>query len=253
MSEVAPSKLRRLFGLIRFLISLAGLLIIAGFIVFMIMVLRAEPPKTLVKADGIVVLTGTGGGRLDAASQLLSDDKGERLFVSGVDASLSVEAIESVLAVSADDFACCVDLDSAALDTIGNARETANWARALGYEHIILVTSDYHMPRAKLELSIAAADLRVTPYSVPVQSAKPLYKDFVRQRGLLREYGKLLLSYGRSMGRRGAATPKPYPAPEDVMKDQQAPPTLTGPVPITKAQPNTQDSALEKAKEDKPQ
>lgn len=244
MSERAapstPSKMRRLFTLVRFLLSLAGLLLIAGFIIFVITVLRAAPPEDFTAADGIVVLTGTGGGRLDAGSQLLSDGQGERLLVSGVDAAITPDALRSVLAVSDRHFDCCVDVDTAALDTMGNARETASWASALGYERVILVTSAYHMPRAKLELSTAAPSLRVTPYPVPIQTDTPLYKDFVRQRLLLREYGKLIVSFTRSMGRRTPAAPKPYPAPEDAMKEQQEPPTLTGPVSPQQPRPREQ-------------
>ena len=65
---------------------------------------------------------------------------------------------------------CCVDLGFQAADTIGNARETAGWAHAKGYRSLIVVTSDFHMPRAMLELKSAMPDVRLTPY--PVRSSE---------------------------------------------------------------------------------
>jgi hypothetical protein len=47
---------------------------------------------------------------------------------------------------------CCVTLGFTALDTRGNARETAKWVAANKVRSIRLVTSDWHMRRAALEL-----------------------------------------------------------------------------------------------------
>jgi uncharacterized SAM-binding protein YcdF (DUF218 family) len=63
-------------------------------------------------------------------------------------------------------FDCCVDLGFSAANTIGNARETAEWARSLGYHSLILVTADYHMPRALLELHAALPNVAITPFPV---------------------------------------------------------------------------------------
>ena len=53
-----------------------------------------------------------------------------------------------------------------ATDTVGNARETAAWARAHGYRSLIVVTSDFHIPRAMLELRAAMPGVVLTPYPV---------------------------------------------------------------------------------------
>jgi len=50
-------------------------------------------------------------------------------------------------------FECCVDLDYTAVNTIGNAVETRRWALNHGFHSLVVVTSNYHMPRAMLELS----------------------------------------------------------------------------------------------------
>ena len=154
---------KAVFKVAQFLFAFATTLIVVGFIVFTFHISRAEPPDPVPKADGIVVLTGTGGGRLEAGAELLKQGLGERLLISGVNKSISAEKIRSLLAFSDEDFSCCVTLDYEAENTFQNGKETANWARALGYESILLVTSSYHMPRAKVEISTAMGGIRIIP------------------------------------------------------------------------------------------
>lgn len=189
--QIRKTRFRRaLRRFVIYLILLALGLIIGGFIAFSSHVTRLKSPTALPKADGIVVWTGKGGGRLAAGGQLLTNEKAERLLISGVNKNNSREAITDLLGINPDLSDCCVDLDYAAINTVGNAHETAVWAEALGYEHIILVTSSYHMPRAKTELSVSAPDLYVTAYPVASES-----KDSWQR--LVIEYGKLLLTYAR--------------------------------------------------------
>ena len=48
--------------------------------------------------------------------------------------------------------ACCVTLGFAATDTRGNAEETTEWALENNIKSLRLVTSDWHMRRAAVEL-----------------------------------------------------------------------------------------------------
>ena len=48
---------------------------------------------------------------------------------------------------------CCVTLGFSALDTRGNARETAQWMEERDYNSLRLVTADWHMRRAAAELA----------------------------------------------------------------------------------------------------
>ncbi len=178
-----------------FLIILA--FIIGGFLSFAHRVDNQKRPQIIPKADGIVVWTGKGGGRLEAGASLLSGGYGERLLISGVNESNSREDILKLLSLTPELGACCVDLDYAARDTVGNARETAIWSEALGYEHIILVTSAYHMPRAEIEIGSARGRIRVTPYAVLAPNAPKWWEDGPRFRRMVQEYGKLLLTYIR--------------------------------------------------------
>jgi len=170
---------------------------LGGFLTFAQHVDRIQPPTSLPEADGIVVWTGKGGGRLQAGVDLLAAKKGERLLISGVHADNTSTQISDVTGLSEELTNCCLDLDYNAEDTIGNARETASWAKALGYDHIILVTSAYHMPRAKVEISGVAGRIRITAYPVERANSRKWYKSSGRTKRLLQEYSKFLLSLAR--------------------------------------------------------
>jgi len=84
-TAVKPHSKRR--GWARFLIFLCVTflsILIGGFIAFAQHVDRIQPPARLPVADGIVVWTGKGGGRLEAGGDLLQAKRGERLLISGV-------------------------------------------------------------------------------------------------------------------------------------------------------------------------
>ena len=182
--------------LLAFILVLLLTALFGGFLAFARHVDGLTAPSPLPKADGVVVWTGKGGGRLEMAGDLMGRGHGERLLVSGVNESLDEAAVAGLTGLTDDMAACCLDLDYAALDTRGNAVETARWAEALGYDHILLVTSAYHMPRARVEIGQARGTLRVTP--VPVSSNAPAwYKDPARARRLAGEYGKYLISLAR--------------------------------------------------------
>ncbi|MGY3155833.1 uncharacterized SAM-binding protein YcdF (DUF218 family) [Bradyrhizobium elkanii] len=45
-------------------------------------------------------------------------------------------------------------------------RRTRRWARERGFKSLIVVTSNYHMPRALVELSHAMPDVTLIPFAV---------------------------------------------------------------------------------------
>lgn len=186
------------------LLAIAGLIL--GFVYFIYHIETTDPPADPQRMDGIVVLTGKGGGRLQAGADLLRERKGERLLISGINPAISREKMQSLLQLPDPLYNCCVDLDYQAENTFDNGQETANWTKALGYERIILVTSSYHMPRAKLEISGAIGQIEILPYPVHVRRAPgtPWWGGSENTRRWLREYGKLLFAYAREPGARPA-------------------------------------------------
>lgn len=136
----------------------------AGFLFFADSVASLQPP-TNPRADAIVVLTG-GFQRIDQAVELLKTGAGKRLLISGVHPSTTGGQIRRNTQSSADLFNCCVDIGHDAIDTIGNANETASWIRDNGYRSILVVTNNYHMPRSLLELRRANPGIEFIAYPV---------------------------------------------------------------------------------------
>ncbi|MHA1548165.1 MAG: YdcF family protein [Alphaproteobacteria bacterium] len=138
---------------------------IAGFVSFSTGVAGLLAPHDP-RADGIVVLTG-GSARIDAALALLQAGRGERLLISGVNPAVGTEALADVLQTDpTGPLSCCIDLGHAARDTAGNAIETRVWTLANGYRSLIVVTGDYHIPRALAELSAAMPQITLIAYPV---------------------------------------------------------------------------------------
>ncbi len=168
-SNVAlPSLPRRLARLGARLLSLALFAILvfgAGFALFGMHVGGMRMPATVEPADGIIALTG-GSQRLTAAVTLLKTGKGRRLLISGVNPVADRSDLQRATGGDPALFACCVDIDYAALDTIGNAEESAKWLRDRGYASVIVVTSNYHIPRSLMEIRRVAEQSRVIPYPV---------------------------------------------------------------------------------------
>ncbi|MEL6437322.1 MAG: YdcF family protein [Pseudomonadota bacterium] len=175
----------------------AALLI--GFAVFDIAVRAYHIPDTSARADGIVVFTG-GRARLDPAVGLLRNKRGQKLMISGVHEQTSAETLRHLLHVDPSLFNCCVTIDRLALDTIGNANSAVDFARQNGFESLIVVTNDYHMPRSLLEIRRVADDLTIIPFPVSNSARKAQSWSLVidRYRVLAGEYTKLLLAYGRA-------------------------------------------------------
>ena len=192
------------YKITQFLFGFAATLLLAGFFVFLVKVNTAKPPTTIAKIDGIVVLTGADGGRLTAAASLLQSGHGERMLISGVNKTVKPAQIQALLGIGDAKFSCCVDLDYQAENTFDNGHETAIWARALGYERILLVTSAYHMPRAKLELNAASGEVSIIAYPVRANQGASTWR---KTRLLVREYGKLLVSLAREPGARKGHKP----------------------------------------------
>lgn len=145
-------------------IGAAGLFF-GGFGVFASYVSELATPKDVAPADAIIVLTG-GQARLDAALDLLKLGKGKRLLISGVHPAASRESLRAATGGDRDLFSCCVDIDRAALDTIGNAEESAKWVESHDYGRVILVTNNYHMPRSLLEMNRLVDSAELEPYPV---------------------------------------------------------------------------------------
>jgi uncharacterized SAM-binding protein YcdF (DUF218 family) len=143
------------------------------------------------KADGIVVLTG-GSSRVSDAMELLAAGYGQRLLISGVHRTNAASDISRSLPDNQSLLSCCVDLDRSAVNTRSNAAETRRWAHERGFKSLIVVTSNYHMPRAIVELSHAMPDIALIPFAVVGDKWRdePWWTSGATVRLLLSEYVK---------------------------------------------------------------
>lgn len=139
-------------------------LALAGFLSFASLVEDA-PLDGVRGADAIVVLTG-GEARIPEAIKLLSQGKGQRLLISGVNPITTRKELASLAPNSKRWFRCCIDVDQVARDTVGNANETRAWVDKRGFRSLIVVTASYHMPRSLAELRRALPDTEFIPYPV---------------------------------------------------------------------------------------
>jgi uncharacterized SAM-binding protein YcdF (DUF218 family) len=148
---------------IRRLAAVALLLWALGFAAFM---LTLPGPAGTVRTDAIVVPTGAAG-RIARGLTLVEQGRGRRMLVTGTAPGVTRADLARISGHAAT-FACCVDLGAEAVDTRGNAEETAAWVRARGFRSVRLVTSDWHARRAALELgTVLGRDVTVVVDGVP--------------------------------------------------------------------------------------
>ncbi len=186
---------------VRGLVLVSSLAIIGlgtGFFVFVGTLDRNESPLPG-KSDGIVALTG-GSQRIGDAVDLLVKGHGRRLLISGVNEKTSREEIAKFNPEAQRLFACCVDLDYRARNTIGNAIETRRWASLHGFRSLIVVTSNYHMPRTLVELAKVLPDVHIVPHAVVAEQINPghWWYDLTMARLLLSEYAKYVVAVFRT-------------------------------------------------------
>jgi uncharacterized SAM-binding protein YcdF (DUF218 family) len=157
----------RIFARVGLILKMApvvlGLSFIVGFAVFTSKITHMQQAETVAAADAIVVLTG-GVDRLKPAIELLKNGSAKKLLVSGVNPETTKTELLDPYKVTSDMSECCIDLDQIATNTVGNAIETAKWLRNNNFKSVILVTSNYHMPRAEKELHRLAGTVKITPF-----------------------------------------------------------------------------------------
>jgi uncharacterized SAM-binding protein YcdF (DUF218 family) len=174
------------------------LLWLAGFFWFVAESPGAAPDGA-VPSDAIIVLTG-GRERLHEGMELLREGKGRKLFVSGVNPGVHLGELLRISGNAPSWARCCVVLGHKAMNTRGNAEETAWWMKKEGYKSLRLVTSWYHMPRSLLDFEHAMPKITIIPH--PVFSAEIDRRQWwTSARGtllLFAEYSKYLLALGES-------------------------------------------------------
>jgi uncharacterized SAM-binding protein YcdF (DUF218 family) len=176
--------------MVRRVLSLLLLVWAFGFLWFAVTLPHPAPDA---RTDAVFVLTG-GKGRVERGVDLLQRHQAPRLLVSGVGRSVRPAEFQQVYHVPPALMQCCVTLGFAAFDTRSNAREAARWVAANRVRSVRLVTSDWHMRRARFEL-----DRRLPPGIAVIEDA---VRSEPSLRILFLEYNKLLARWLQALWQR---------------------------------------------------
>ena len=111
-----------------------------------------NPAPAATTTDAIVVITG-GKGRIEEGIARLAAHRAQRMLIAGADPAVTKDDLAKRLGGKRALLDCCVDLGSESVDTRSNAEEACRWLNARGYRSVLLVTSDWHMRRARYEFA----------------------------------------------------------------------------------------------------
>lgn len=173
--------------MLRRFLSLPLLVWLLGFVAFAVTLPRSEPGGN---TDAAIVLTG-GPGRIEHALRVIEGGHARKLLVTGVDRQVRVSEFEQQYSVPPRLMRCCVTLGFKAYDTRSNAREALRWLKENRFHSVRLITSNWHMRRARLELGRTLPnDITLVTDAVPSQPTLKL---------LFLEYNKLLARWISSL------------------------------------------------------
>src|SRR5215475_5793714 len=190
--------LARWIGFLTMATAITAIIVLAVGFVWFVLQISSDEVTLDRKADGIVVLTGAAA-RIPDAIELLATEHGKRLLITGVHRATSSREIARITPLYSKYFNCCIDLDRSALNTFGNALETRRWAREHNFNSLIVVTSNWHMPRAMAELEHQLPDVTLIAYPVISEKVKaePWWSNVDTARFLFAEYLKYILALAR--------------------------------------------------------
>jgi uncharacterized SAM-binding protein YcdF (DUF218 family) len=188
----------RWIGFLTMAVGATGVILLAGGFFWFVSRIASDEVSLENKADGIVALTGAAA-RIPDAIELLATERGKRLLITGVYRATSSREIAQITPLYSKYFTCCIDLDRSALNTFGNALETRRWAREHNFNSLIVVTSNWHMPRAMAELAHQLPDVTLIAYPVISEKVKsePWWSNTDTARLLLAEYLKYIFALMR--------------------------------------------------------
>ena len=125
------------------------------------------------EAENVVILTG-GSNRIKEGLKLIKNfsklgSMNIDILISGTGKGFTKSNVNKLL--SKNDplnifIECCLELDNKSQNTRSNAIETLIWVNKNNIKQLILITSNYHMPRAVLEFKNKMPNLKIIKYPI---------------------------------------------------------------------------------------
>ena len=147
--------------------------------------------------DNYIVLTG-GDNRVKKSLQIFFQikNKNKNLFISGVGKGFNKKTLKKLTKQNLNNeeiIECCIQIEGLSRDTFSNAVESLKWVKSKGINSFVLLTNNYHMPRAMLEFETIFKDIKITPY-IFIDKNKIWWKKKINY---ISEYFKYKLTYFR--------------------------------------------------------
>ncbi len=144
-----------------------------------------------------IVLTG-GNNRVKKTLQIFFqiENENKNLFISGVGKGFNKSILKKLTRQNQDNekiIKCCIQIEGISKNTFSNAVESLKWVKLKKINSFVLLTNNYHMPRAMLEFKSIFKDVSITPY-VFVDKDKIWWKEKINY---ISEYIKYKLTYLR--------------------------------------------------------
>jgi uncharacterized SAM-binding protein YcdF (DUF218 family) len=148
---------------------------------------RGEAPSSGKAADAILVPVG-GENRIAEGFRVWKEGKGKELFILGAGREARLSSILPAGTVISPAELLRIHIEGWSENTLENAFSAKSAVVSRGYREVILVTSDYHVPRALLALR------KVLPPAVSI-SVIPAVSNW-RRKGAWRRLPRLYLVEG---------------------------------------------------------
>ena len=148
-------------------------------------------------SKNFIVLTG-GDNRVKKSLKIFFQIKNnnKNLFISGVGKGFNKETLKKITQNNPNynkTIDCCIQIEGISRNTFSNAVESLKWVKSKKINSFVLLTNNYHMPRAMLEFKSIFNDISITPYAF-VDENKKWWKTKINY---ISEYFKYKLTYLR--------------------------------------------------------
>ena len=153
--------------------------------------------KNLNYNNNFIVLTG-GDNRVKKSLKIFFqiENKNKNLFISGVGKGFNKKTLKKLTHNNPnynEIIDCCIQIEGISRNTFSNAVESLKWVKSKKINSFVLLTNNYHMPRAMLEFKSIFNDIKITPY-VFIDENKIWWKTKINY---ISEYFKYKLTYLR--------------------------------------------------------